>query len=116
MSLESHLQQMIPRIEAAIQRIISGQGLMRIPAEDTDPDIVLGDLLQLIPKPNHNWNDVGEKCLTCGDPDWVAGPYCNGRIYHIPGPDGDLPCGEAIAKAWDAREAEFDKLLVRARG
>lgn len=29
------------------------------------------------PKP-HRWNDVGEKCLDCGDPDWLADPHCSG--------------------------------------
>ncbi|MCO6445829.1 MAG: hypothetical protein J5J04_17295 [Anaerolineae bacterium] len=31
------------RIDAAIQRITTGQGHMRIPVEATDPDIVLGE-------------------------------------------------------------------------
>lgn len=30
------------KITAAIRRITSGSGLMRIPAEETDPDLVLG--------------------------------------------------------------------------
>ncbi len=33
------------RAEAAILRITSGAGCMRVPAEETDPDLVIGDLL-----------------------------------------------------------------------
>lgn len=33
------------RIKAAIERITSGQGSMRVPAEETDPDLVLADCL-----------------------------------------------------------------------
>ena len=33
------------RIEAAMQRVTSGQGQMRIPPEATDPDMVLGDCM-----------------------------------------------------------------------
>ncbi|PPU60822.1 hypothetical protein XcodCFBP4690_17225 [Xanthomonas codiaei] len=42
------LAAMRPRIEAAIRRITSGHGCMRIPAEETDPDLVLADVLQII--------------------------------------------------------------------
>lgn len=28
---------------------------------------------------SHNWNDVGERCLDCGDKDWFAGTVCEGR-------------------------------------
>lgn len=31
------------RIPAALKRITDGHGLMRVPAEDTDPDLVLAD-------------------------------------------------------------------------
>lgn len=33
------------RIQAAIKRITSGQGLMRVPVGETDPDIVLAECL-----------------------------------------------------------------------
>ena len=33
------------RIKSAIERVTNGQGLMRIPAEATDPDLVLFDCL-----------------------------------------------------------------------
>lgn len=36
------------RIDAAIERIATGQAAMRIPAEQTDPDIVLAECKQLI--------------------------------------------------------------------
>lgn len=36
-------QALVERIDAAIQRIVNGQGCMRIPAEPTDPDLVLAD-------------------------------------------------------------------------
>jgi hypothetical protein len=26
---------------------------------------------------SHTWNDVGEKCIKCGDPDWCADEYCS---------------------------------------
>ncbi|MCC4618321.1 hypothetical protein LL972_20395 [Xanthomonas campestris pv. asclepiadis] len=42
------LAAMRPRIEAAINRIVSGHGCMRVPAEETDPDLVLADVLQII--------------------------------------------------------------------
>lgn len=34
------------RIKAAITRITSGQCSMRVPAEETDPDLVLDDCLR----------------------------------------------------------------------
>ncbi|NIK50311.1 hypothetical protein [Xanthomonas arboricola] len=37
-----------PRIVAAIERIVSGHGCMRVPAEETDPDLVLADVLSII--------------------------------------------------------------------
>ncbi len=37
-----------PRINAAIKRITDGHGAMRIPADKTDPDIVLSEVQQLI--------------------------------------------------------------------
>ena len=36
------------RIGAAIDRVTNGQGSMRIPADPTDPDIVLGDCRESI--------------------------------------------------------------------
>lgn len=36
------------RIKVAIRRILSGHGAMRIPAEETDPDLVLADCLREI--------------------------------------------------------------------
>lgn len=41
---------LIARIDAAIKRITSGQGCMRIPMENTDPDIVLRDCRAAITK------------------------------------------------------------------
>lgn len=32
-----------------------------------------------IPKA-HRWNDVGEKCLDCGDSDWMNDPICRPRF------------------------------------
>lgn len=34
---------LLDRIDAAIKRVTSGQGQMRMPVEATDPDVVLGD-------------------------------------------------------------------------
>jgi len=42
------LAAMRPRIVAAIERITSGHGCMRIPAEPNDPDLVLSDILNII--------------------------------------------------------------------
>ncbi|KRG38556.1 hypothetical protein ARC78_15595 [Stenotrophomonas pictorum JCM 9942] len=42
------LEQFRERIKAAIVRITTGQALMRVPADQTDPDIVLADILSLI--------------------------------------------------------------------
>ena len=39
---------MLERIDAAIQRITSGQGCMRVPPDKTDPDLVLADIRKLI--------------------------------------------------------------------
>jgi hypothetical protein len=39
---------MVERIDAAIKRITSGQAPMRIPVDQTDPDIVLADCRSLI--------------------------------------------------------------------
>lgn len=37
------MSDLIERINAAICRIANGDGTMRVPAEDTDPDLVLAD-------------------------------------------------------------------------
>lgn len=39
---------LLPRIDAAIQRIVNGQGCMRIPADLEDPDLVLADCKRLL--------------------------------------------------------------------
>lgn len=28
----------------------------------------------------HQWDDVGERCMACGDKDWFAGPNCSGGV------------------------------------
>ncbi|MDZ5813885.1 hypothetical protein U4I65_02390 [Stenotrophomonas maltophilia] len=28
----------------------------------------------------HRWNDVGERCLDCGDEDWMNDPVCRPRV------------------------------------
>jgi hypothetical protein len=28
----------------------------------------------------HNWDKSGERCLNCGDKDWMASAECNGRM------------------------------------
>ena len=27
----------------------------------------------------HEWDDSGERCVKCGDKDWMAGPYCRAK-------------------------------------
>jgi DNA-binding response OmpR family regulator len=39
---------LIQRIDAAIRRITSGNAAMRVPAEDTGPDLVLADCKKLL--------------------------------------------------------------------
>jgi hypothetical protein len=39
---------LVQRIDAAIQRITSGNGAMRVPAENSDPDLVLADCKKLL--------------------------------------------------------------------
>jgi hypothetical protein len=29
------------------------------------------------PRHTHDWNNVGEKCVKCGDPDWCASEFCS---------------------------------------
>lgn len=41
-------EKLLPRIESAIKRIADGHADMRIPADLTDPDIVLGECLSLL--------------------------------------------------------------------
>ena len=41
---------LLDRIDAAIKRVTSGQGQMRVPVEATDPDVVLGDCKREIEK------------------------------------------------------------------
>ncbi|MCU1145453.1 hypothetical protein [Stenotrophomonas maltophilia] len=36
----------------------------------------------------HRWDDVGERCLDCGDKDWMGGP-CSGPHQSSPGSKGD---------------------------
>ncbi len=35
----------------------------------------------------HRWDDVGERCLDCGDKDWMGGP-CSGPHHPSPGSKG----------------------------
>jgi hypothetical protein len=42
------VQALLPRIDAAITRIVNGQGCMRIPADKEDPDLVLADCKKLL--------------------------------------------------------------------
>lgn len=37
------VEELLRRIDAAIERVTSGRGEMRIPADPTDPDLVLAD-------------------------------------------------------------------------
>lgn len=46
------------RIRAAISRITSGHGCMRIPAEETDPDLVLADCLAEIKRLRAQWQPI----------------------------------------------------------
>jgi hypothetical protein len=84
------------RIEAAISRIAHGEGAMRVPADNTDPDLVLTEcrdqlaalqrqistlrsepdrLASLLPEAaRHEWDATGERCVRCGDKDWMGGP------------------------------------------
>jgi len=34
---------------------------------------------------SHRWDDVGERCLDCGDKDWMADPACSGPLDAAPG-------------------------------
>lgn len=34
---------------------------------------------------SHRWDDVGERCLNCGDKDWMADPWCSGPRDAAPG-------------------------------
>jgi hypothetical protein len=40
---DRELEQLLMRIDKAIKRITNGEGLMRVPADQTDPDLVLAD-------------------------------------------------------------------------
>jgi len=46
------------RIKAAIARITSGQCSMRVPAEETDPDLVLADCLREIMRLRNPWQPI----------------------------------------------------------
>lgn len=52
------------RIKAAILRITSGQASMRVPAEETDPDLVLADCLTEIKRLR-----AQESACSCAVPD-----------------------------------------------
>lgn len=58
--------ELLPRIDAAIRRITVGEAFMRIPAEPTDPDLVLADCRRLL--------------ATAG----VSGPQDQTKPHHTP--------------------------------
>lgn len=39
----------------------------------------------------HDWDDVGERCMKCGDKDWFASLSCGGgkKVEYVPHPDED---------------------------
>lgn len=43
-----NVAELLPRIDAAIRRITAGDASMRVPAENTDPDLVLADCRRLL--------------------------------------------------------------------
>lgn len=43
--------ELLARIDSAIERITHGEGTMRVPAENTDPDLVLADCKRLLQAP-----------------------------------------------------------------
>jgi hypothetical protein len=51
------------------------------------------------PKP-HRWDGPGERCLDCGDKDWMAGPYCSGAAQP--------------ARQQEAEQASIDRQLTGA--
>lgn len=48
MSMTTDLKKLTERINAAIDRITSGHALMRVPVDQTDPDVVLADCLNVV--------------------------------------------------------------------
>lgn len=81
-------------------------------------------------KKPHRWNAEGERCLDCGDKDWMAGPYCMGgdvargmTFPHASTPETRAPadtsvhCSECSCTTCSTqrrkakRSAEIDKML-----
>lgn len=92
------------RIKAAMQRVTSGRGQMRIPPEATDPDIVLGDCMMAL--------DYYRAGLEQRAPKWVP---C--RVL-LEGPvRGDYPIGHttlAEAGEHDCESNRYGAISVRA--
>mgnify|MGYP006053968727 CR=1 FL=1 len=45
---------------------------------NTGIETSMQDLLKKIRPPQHKWDETGEKCINCGDKDWV-GCSCSGK-------------------------------------
>jgi hypothetical protein len=92
------------RIDAAIRRITNGGGLMRVPVEATDPDIVLSDCLKAL--------DYYRAGLESRAPKWVP---C--RVL-LDGPArGEYPVGHttlAEAGEHDCESNRYGAVIVRA--
>ena len=73
------------RIDAALRRVTSGEGTMRVPVEATDPDIVLADC-RLAVTALHELLDVERmrKRLECHKAaDTIEGEVLRWKSYHL---------------------------------
>lgn len=56
------MSDLIERIDAAICRIANGEGTMRVPVDETDPDMVLADCQKEIERLSFQRNNALSRC------------------------------------------------------
>ena len=83
---------MLERIDAAIKRITSGHGLMRVPPDKTDPDLVLAEIRNLI----KSSRPQAREPLTDEQIDQLLPEIVNGGTFTV------ITYGRAVARAIEA--------------
>ncbi|WP_175663093.1 hypothetical protein [Burkholderia ambifaria] len=71
---------------------------------------------------SHEWDNVGERCIKCGDKDWMADPVCRGakpaaaagQEASIPDPTDDILCQCGWEK-WNSDGGYVDRGIATSR-
>ncbi|WP_427852884.1 hypothetical protein [Stenotrophomonas acidaminiphila] len=102
------------RVVSAIERITSGTGQMRVPADLTDPDLVLADVLTLLDALDPHCTDSAKGGSEAWREGWALAYSGPSRLY---GDDGELQDNSEYPYIdWrrDSAEVIRDKITERA--